>query len=595
MEPLKNYASSLGMEDYLSQYEYPRAGAEGMLFCRGRTEESLGGKWHYAIDQYDTFLRNRWFEERPADPAGRALPLDHSFDTWPEMTLPCCWNTFKETLFHYEGSMIFTRTFPFEKKDGERVFLRIGAANYLCRVFLNGRYLGMHRGGSTPFFFELTGLLEKENRIILQSDSTRRPEQVPAENTDWYNYGGVYRGIGLIRVPEVFIRDFRIALEPDGRFRHLRVRAVLSVPCAAEAVLTIPELGIRETIPVQRGLGEALIEASPRLWSPEDPKLYRVTLTCGQDSVSDEAGFREIRVRGQDILLNGRPVFLRGVCVHEDSVRNGKALTTEEMLENIRLAKELGCNFMRLTHYPHSEEMAYLADREGILLWEEIPVYWAVRFGKGVTLADARNQLRELIRRDGNRASVIIWSVGNENADTDKRLRFMRSLVRTARHEDGTRLVSAACLIDFERLAIADRLMEDLDVVGINEYMGWYMPDFSLLGALFANSRPEKPVIISEFGADALAGLHGSPEDKGTEECQAEIFRKQIETIRGIPYVKGMTPWILYDFRSPRRTSSLQNYYNRKGLLSPDKRVRKQAFAVLRDFYKETGGPSGED
>lgn len=298
-------------------------------------------------------------------------------------------------------------------------------------------------------------------------------------------------------------------------------------------------------------------------------------------------GFREIRVQGHDILLNGKSIFLRGISAHEESVPNGKALTDEERLENIRLAKELGCNFMRAAHYPHDERMARLADREGILLWEEIPVYWAIRFTREKTYADARNQLLELIERDWNRASVIIWSVGNENADSDERLAFMKNLADTAHAADENRLVSAACLVSFRENAIADRLAEHLDVIGLNEYFGWYTPDFRLLPQLFENSHPTKPVIVTELGADALPGHHSTITDKGTEECQVYVYEKQVETLRGIDYVRGMTPWILYDFRCPRRTSVIQGYYNRKGLLNPEKTYKKPAFYVLQRYYQE--------
>ena len=276
------------------------------------------------------------------------------------------------------------------------------------------------------------------------------------------------------------------------------------------------------------------------------------------DYVKDRIGFREIKVDQGEILLNGKPIFLRGISSHEESVENGKALTDAERIENIQLAKELGCNFMRIAHYPHDERMAKLADEYGILLWEEIPVYWAIRFERKATYEDAENQLMELITRDWNRASVIIWSVGNENADTDERLNFMSKLARRAHKEDETRLVSAACLVDSEKNMIADRLIEYLDVIGINEYCGWYTPDFEKLPQLMANSSPQKPVVITEFGADALAGHHGTITDKGTEECQAYVYKLQIDTLRKISYIKGMTPWILYDFRCPRRTSYIQ-------------------------------------
>ncbi len=583
----KIYMSDIHLEDYTQQYEGKQANAASMVFDGGRKKELLNGQWQYAVDQYDTCLRQQWFKEKRYDENGYTLPVDYSFDEWPSMQLPACWNTVEKEYLLYESSMVFTRRFSYKKGTEEHVILKIGAANYLCRVFLNGEYMGMHRGGSTPCFLDITGALKEENRIILAVDSTRRPGQVPAENTDWFNYGGVFRDIELIRLPETYIKDFKISLLPDGTFEKIKVKIDLSESVSAAALLTIEGLGIREEIPVINGKGEAVILAKPELWSPENPKLYEVKIFCLKDCVSDRAGFREIREENGEILLNGEPLFLRGISCHEESVENGRALSDEERIENILLAKELGCNFMRIAHYPHHERMAKLADEYGILLWEEIPVYWAIRFDREATYEDARNQLLELITRDFNRASVIIWSVGNENADTDERLRFMGRLADCAHEADETRLVSAACLVDSVKNEIADRLIGHLDVIGINEYCGWYTPDFEKLPQLMANSSPKKPVIITEFGADALPEHHGTVTDKGTEECQAYVYERQIETLRKISYIKGMTPWILYDFRCPRRTSSIQKYYNRKGLCSPDKTYRKQAFWTLQKFYHE--------
>lgn len=582
--------SDINLEDYLGEYEHRQATVEGLFFDRNRKKELLNGLWHYAVDQYDTCIRQHWFEERYFDSKGNTLPVDYSFDEWPAMKLPCCWNTQQEMFKIYDGSMVFTRKFRYVPQKQERVFLKVGAANYICRVFLNKQYLGMHRGGSTAAYFEVTDALQTENRIIIQADSTRRPEQVPTENTDWFNYGGVYRDIELIRVPVTFIKRFQIALVPDGTFGKIKAKVQLSDSVDAIAKLEIPELGVSAGIPVNNGCGEIVVEAAPELWSPENPKLYEVFLSCGEDSVTDTVGFREIRVKGSDIVLNGKPIFLRGISTHEESVPNGKALTDEERLENIRIAKELGCNFMRLAHYPHSERMAQIADREGILLWEEVPVYWAIRFRRETTYQDAENQLLEMIERDWNRASVIIWSVGNENADSDERLAFMKSLAETAHRVDETRMVSAACLVSFPENAIRDRLAEYLDIIGLNQYYGWYSPDWEMLPQLFEHSDIRKPVIVTEFGADAMPGHRGTITDKGTEDCQVYVYEKQIATMRQIPYIKGMTPWILYDFRCPRRTAMIQDYYNRKGLLSPDKTYRKPAFFVLQKFYEEMKG-----
>ncbi len=576
------------MEQYEREYYEKLTTADNMIYDRFREKESLNGLWKYAVDQYDTCIRQKWNEEVYYDAGGNTLPVDFSFDEWETMELPCSWNTVDRMYKIYDGSMVFTRKFIYSREnEGERVILRIGAANYLCRVFLNRQYIGMHRGGSTPCCFDITEYLQHDNRIILQVDSTRRNEQVPTANTDWFNYGGVYRDIDLIRVPAVHVRDFRVALEPDGTFHNIRARVDMSRPVSGEAVLTISELGIKQTFQVANGSGEILFEAAPELWSPENPRLYDVELSCCGDEVRDRVGFREIRVDGMDIVLNGKPVFLRGISCHEDSVEHGKALTDEERLENIRAAKELGCNFMRVAHYPHSERMAQLADEMGLLLWEEIPVYWDIHFSSEDTYSDAENQLTELIKRDYNRASVIVWSVGNENPDTDERLKFMGGLAQRAHSLDSTRLVSAACLVNTQKNAIEDRLEQYLDVIGLNEYCGWYTAEWSMLPELFRNSDPKKPVIITEFGADALPGHRGTITDKGTEDCQAYVYKKQIENIRCNSYIRGMTPWILHDFRCPRRTSWLQNYYNTKGLLSADKKHKKLAFYVLQAFYKE--------
>ena len=576
------------ISDYKQDYAGNNALAKDLIFMGGRQTYSLNGEWHYAIDQYDTCLRQKWFLEQYFDKDGRSLPVDFSFQDWPTISLPCSVNTEKPELFWYEGPLVFTRTFSWDmqEKMGKKVFLRIGAANYFSYVFLNGKYICKHEGGSTPFMWDVTEYLEKENRILIVSDNTRNHLFVPTENTDWFNYSGVYRDIELVALPTEYLKDLKVNLVPHSDFSQIRIAAEASADSGIVTV-EIPELQIATSMEIQNGKGEIVVEARPNLWSPETPILYDVTATFGQDKVVDRVGFREISVEGRDILLNGKKLFLRGVSVHEDSQFTGKALRDEERLTIIRTAKELGANYLRLAHYPHHENMAKLCDEQGILLWEEIPVYWAIAFDNPATYNNARNQLEELMCRDFNRASVIIWSVGNENLDSDDRFRFMGNLADFAHQYDNTRMVSAACLVDGETLSIKDRLAEKLDIIGVNEYIGWYSPNFEELPQLMNNSNPTKPVIISEFGADATPGLHGSVDDKGTEECQEAIYRKQIEVIRQIPYIKGITPWILFDFRCPRRTAAIQGYYNRKGLVSSDRTHYKPAFSVLQSFYRE--------
>ena len=572
--------------DYLAPYETPAhcAGTFFDLALRPRT--SLDGSWHFAIDPYDTCLRARWFAEEYADSDGRPYPVDFSFDDWEQVSVPSCWNVQRDEWYWYEGSAVYVRNFAASVLTGERQFLSFGAAAYAAYVFLNGEYLGWHQGASTPFRVEVTGKLKTDNRLVIVVNNRRSPQRVPMDNTDWFNYGGLHRSVDLVSVPATFIDRVSVALRPDGTFRHIDITlGVNGTQTSGDAAISIPELSFEATLPVTAGEVTGGFDLAPQLWSPAEPKLYDVYVRFGADEWHDRVGFREVRVVGTDIVLNGLPIYLAGVCQHEESVTNGRTLTEAEIRENLRLAKELGCVYMRLAHYPHNELTARIADEVGMLLWEEVPVYWAIDFASPATFADADNQLRELILRDRNRASVIIWSVGNENADTDERLGFMSGLVASCRELDSTRLVSAACLVDTSIPAIVDRLADRLDVIGINEYYGWYEPDFSRLPSVFANSELIKPVIVCEFGADAVAGRRGPADEMFTEDNQLAIYRLQRAVLSTIPYVKGTSPWILYDFRCPRRANVAQGYYNRKGLLSADKTHRKLAFSEVADWY----------
>jgi beta-glucuronidase len=519
------------------------------------------------------------------------MPPDWDWEGWERITVPASWNTERHELFYFEGSGVYTRTFryvPGEK--GERLLLRFEGSSYRTSVFLNGTFIGTHDGASTPFNVDISGVVQAENRIVVTADARRSPLRVPMDNTDWFNYGGIYRDIYLLRVPAVFIKDWFIRLVPDGTFSSILADLVLSDGSAGgKALLEIPELGVREEVPVQNGKASVTIKAKPELWSPENPRLYDVSIGYegGVDAIKDRVGFREITVKGEELLLNGKKIFLRGVSVHEDHIILGKTTTPEIIRAVIRDLKEMNGNYLRLAHYPHDARFARIADEEGVLLWEEVPVYWAIAFDNPGTYADAENQLSELILRDRNRASVIIWSVGNENADTDARFSFMSRLAQKAKELDDSRLVSAACLINHEKLMIEDRLADALDLIGINEYYGWYDPDFEKLPKILSNSRPGKPVLICEFGGGARAGQRGSADDLFSEDKQKRLYEQQTATIKKCAYIAGTTPWILYDFRCPRRLNRYQEGFNRKGLIDADRKTKKLAYYVMQKFYRE--------
>lgn len=587
--PPKNFDAVIHNEDYTRAYHGKQLTHDGMISDAGRQTELLSGQWHFTVDQYDMGLRSKWHLEEDRDSSGRLLPLDYDFEHWETVEVPSCWNLARPEYFYYESSGIYTRTFRYAKHaDGERVFLKIGAASYHAKLFFNKQFVGTHDGASTPFFVEVTNLIDANNRIMINIENRRQPDRVPMHNTDWFNYGGLYRDVELIRVPQSFIKDFYCQLQQGSDFSRLDLRVVIDGPSRnGPGTLEIEELGLTQTIEIKNGVATVSVDAKPELWSPQNPKLYKVKFSYGDDWITEEIGFREFTVRGTSLYLNGQSIHLKGVACHEESVLNGKAVTEDEIEENYRLAKEMNCNFLRLAHYPHTEKAARIADRMGLMLWEEIPVYWSIAFENEATYNDAENQLLEMIKRDQNRASVLVWSVGNENADTEPRYQFMKRLVDTARSADPSRAISAACLSDKIDLFINDRLAQHLDVIGINQYYGWYDPDFSKLERLFANSTPDKPVIITEFGGAARAGHHGPSDEYFTEEHQRSLYEKQVETMGRIPYIKGICPWILFDFRCPRRTNAQQDHYNRKGLLSEDKTTYKPAFFVMQEFYAQ--------
>ncbi|MFV0335099.1 MAG: glycoside hydrolase family 2 protein [Tropicimonas sp.] len=570
-------------EGFETPFNTPLLGAEGMIAMAGRAGESLNGDWDFVLDPFQEGLRQGWPAYDTAPITDWEIPRDYDGGDWQQMTVPGCWNLARPEWFHYEGAAWYARSFDATPLPGEHVFLRIGAAGGQARVFLNGHFLGLHKGGSTPFFTELTEALRPGvNRLMIEVDNSRRRDAVPMHHVDWFNYGGLFREVTLHRLPACFIRDFRIALAADGSGVDISLR--LSEPVEATCRVGIDGLG-EVDIAVRKGAGRLHWPCAPECWSPEAPRLYDVTASCGEDRITDRVGFRTIARRGHEILLNGAPISLRGACVHEDDREAGRCTSEADIRRRFEHLRALGANAARLAHYPHHELAARIADEMGILLWQEIPVYWAIDFKNPATLADARNQLREMIARDHNRASVILWGVGNENEDSDARLAFMRDLAETARHDDPTRLITAACLISRERFRIEDRLAEHLDVIGLNEYFGWYEPGFDGLEKLLSNPAPDRPLVISETGADALAGLHGDPSELFTEERQADVIASQLRLAAGAGYISGVFLWLLYDFRSERRQTARQRGWNRKGLIAEDKQTRKAGFAAARDGF----------
>jgi beta-glucuronidase len=570
----------------------------------GRTTIDLGGQWHAIVDPYDTgFYDYRGQPRRDsfflnAKPRSKADLIEYDFERSPTLNVPGDWNSQRDSLLFYEGTVWYQRSFTFHPAPGRRVFLYVGAANYESHLGVNGERVCSHIGGFTPFNCEITKLLrDGDNFVVISVNNRRHREAVPTIFTDWWNYGGITREVMLIEEPETFIRDYSLQLVKGSRDRLSGWVQLDGVSAAQTAVsVAIPELKLAKNFTTDKnGLVQVNIAApSLQLWSPESPKLYNVEVTTGVEKVRDQLGFRTIETRGADILLNGEPIFLRGVNVHEEAATHpGRAWSEADDRVLLSWVQELGANFVRLAHYPHNEHMVRLADRLGILVWAEIPVYWTIDFTNPKTLANAQQQLREMITRDHNRAAVILWSVGNETPVSPERTEFLRHLVSIARQLDPTRLVTAALEARNQGASgklISDPLGADVDVLGCNEYIGWYERTPAAAEEITWATTYDKPLIISEFGAEAPAGRHGDASDRWTEEYQADVYAHQLAMLSRIPNLRGMAPWLLKDFRSPRRLHpDLQDYFNRKGLVS-DTGEKKKAFFVLKRAYERSRG-----
>lgn len=571
-----------------------------------RTVTSLNGDWHYLVDQAPgRALYKVNGEINDSSYAMNSHPNivgahndEYDFSTAPTLKVPGDWNTQIPQLFNYEGIVWYQRDFEVEPKPGTRTFLHIGAANYRSHVWVNQKRVCDHEGGYTPFDCEVTATIHNgSNFIVIAVDATRLVDGIPSVGYDWFNYGGLTRDVSLVAVPMAFIDDYDVHLVHGPKFDPSNTVLtgyvhVLGAAPGTSVTVEIPEAGAKVTAKTGADSNATFrVKASSlTLWSPESPELYKVTFTSGDDTLTDEIGFRDIRVDGTRILLNGKAIFLQGVNMHaENPIRGGRTNSDEDVATIFGYLKEMNANFVRLAHYPHDERMERMADREGIMVWSEIPNWQHISFDKPEVYAKDVAMLKEMIRRDRNKASVILWSVSNETPNNPTRTKFLTDLANEARSLDPTRLITSAIIgpkPDGELRVNDDPLCDALDVVGQNEYIGWYesKPE-DADGVVW--KLPQKPVLMSEFGAEAKFGNHGAINQRWTEEQQVNVFQHQFVMLNKIPQLRGTIPWILTDFRSPgRNIPKLQDGYNRKGLIS-ERGEKKQAFELFKEAYKD--------
>ncbi|MGB7842328.1 MAG: glycoside hydrolase family 2 TIM barrel-domain containing protein, partial [Salinimicrobium sp.] len=529
---------------------------------------------------------------------------EHGYQDPYSIKVPGDWNSQDKVFKYYEGTVWYQREFDLpEMGNSEKIFLYFGAVNYEAHVYLNGKKLGSHKGGFTPFNFEIPKnlLQEKDNFLVVKVDNKRHSDEIPTVNTDWWNFGGITRDVKLIFLPETFVEQYALALDPEQDIEKAKKRKKFSLTGSiklnkpvqnSEVIVEIPELKLQKKIMISGDSTSFAFDVKKlHLWSPKHPKLYDVNFKIAGNELQDKIGFRKIATSGKDILLNGEKIFLRGISIHEEIPQEMRRANSKEDAARIfGYVKDLNANMVRLAHYPHNENMSRMADSLGILVWSEIPVYWTIDFENEKVMEKAKKQLKEMIIRDRNKASIIIWSVGNETPVSEVRTAFMKSLIKTAKDLDRTRLISAALEVSHKdgRNFVDDPLGAFTDIVAVNEYLGWYssLPDAK------ENSRweiaYEKPLFFSETGAGAKGGLHGQKEQRWTEEFQKWYYEETVKMLKNMPdNYSGLSPWILMDFRSPRRNHPVyQEGWNRKGLMD-DKGNKKMAFEVLKTYYKE--------
>ena len=568
----------------------------------GRQTMSLNGAWNYIVDvqeegYYDYRMNpTRWGFFVNAKPQRPEDLIEYDFDKAETMQVPGDWNTQDERLFFYEGTVWLKKSFEFHPQEGRRTLIYFGAANYDTHVWVNGKKAGHHIGGFTAFNFDVTELLKDgENVVIVKVDNKRHAEDVPTQIFDWWNYGGITRDVYLVNVASSYIENYKLELSktPAKKKKHrlIHFTAKLNQAEGGQSVtLRIPELKVEKTFTTDDNgtINCQLSIVNCQLWSPSNPKLYQVEILHGEDTITDEIGFRTIEARGKQILLNGQSIFLKGISLHEEKpYGGGRANSTEDARTLLSWAKELGCNFVRLAHYPHNEYTVREAERMGIMVWSEIPCYWTIAWTNPKTYANAEQQLSDMIERDQNRANVIIWSIANETPHSAQRDNFLSRLAKHARELDNSRLISMAMEVTGAsnyHNKLQDNMSQYVDIVSFNQYIGWYR-DVNDAPKMTWEIPYDKPVIVSEFGGGAKYGLHGNKNQRWTEEFQENLYLENTAMLDKIEGLAGTTPWILKDFRSPRRVlTGIQDYYNRKGLFS-DKGEKKKAFYVLRDWY----------
>ncbi len=579
---------------------YPQQNAHRNLF-------DLTGLWSFQLDPQEIGEKEGWF---------RGLPAPRN------IAVPASWNEQFEDTRDYLGIAWYLKRIVVPPAwRGQKIMLRFGSATYAAKVWIDGQPVGSHLGGHLPFEFDVSALVSwgAPTTIAVQVENKPSPTRVPPAATnpettantfpdvtyDFFPYCGLDRPVLLYSVPTVHIADVTVTTSIGGSDGVIDVTVAAGDKWSGRGELRL-ETGagpLTADLNFKNGTAQSSIRLrKARLWSPDDPFLYPLSIKLADsDAIRDaytlEVGIRTVEVRGDRLLLNGRPIHLRGFGRHEDFPVHGRGLDLPVLIRDHALLRWVGANSYRTSHYPYSDEAMTLADKEGFLVIDEIPAVGLLfddsREAVDTRLAICKQQVSELIARDKNHPSVIMWSVANEpssrgalRGNADSGLEFFTELLAHARAQDRTR---PALLVGEQRTERS--WVAQSDVIAVNRYWGWYILPGQIDKAVAQLAREldelhaatGKPVIITEFGADAVAGSHSEPPQMWTEEYQTAILKAYLDLAATRPWIVGLHVWNFADFKTGQATHRPMGI-NHKGVFTRD-RQPKMAARFLRSQW----------
>ena len=591
---------------------------------RCRQVVDLSGFWEVKTDPEATGEKQKWYR---------------GFSDGIPVGVPGSWNEqlAEAGLINYVGKVWYQkRFFSHAPPRNTRMFIRFGAADFNARVWLNDQFLGEHQGGFLPFEFDVTGVLSegKENVLIVCNDNLLDHDSIPQGLTeedylafgkereltypvtvfDFFAYGGLSRHVHLYSRPVTALKLLKIETRVEGRSGKVNVLAEYTQPHpGGEARVQIWDNN-QTVASAEKSLDNTQITCSLnipecRFWDPEDPYLYTLHLSLFHnndllDEYRIETGIREISVEGDRLVLNGRPVFLKGFGKHEDFAVLGRGLSYPLIVKDFQLMKWIGANSFRTSHYPYAEEVMQLADRTGILIIDEVPaVSLNFKFVTDKTRETHKNILTELIERDRNHPSVIAWSIANEpgiwgerEAVDERAKAYWRTIYQHTKEQDGTRPVTLPVCAKW---GADDPALEFSDFISLNRYWGWYEipgnPDKAAkvlrdeLTALHA--RYGKPAMLTEFGADTLEGMHATYTQMFTEEYQVALLDAYFRTMADLPFVVGEHIWNFADFKTAQNHRRI--ILNKKGVFTRQREPKSAAFAVRKHWLTHSPQETG--